>query len=179
MGLFLRRANGVRPYDFVAVSFSLFYSIFKLRSGCDIWYYVPGFAYTEYHNARPRPDTSTLQPVPESLIVFTKSQGLYVPASIKTLSTYTRKRGALLHKKCNNCRNVAKLKDKSFVCTSLVVRICAVVTQNYYRNIDENTRKKLCLCSYPTILIYINICDFNKKQLTNRGGLVYYYIVIV
>ena len=76
------RANGVRPYDFVAVSFSLFYSIFKLRSGCDIWYYVPGFAYTEYHNARPRPDTSTLQPVPESLIVFTKSQGLYVPASI-------------------------------------------------------------------------------------------------
>ena len=64
------------------------YSIFKLRSGCDIWYYVPGFAYTEYHNARPRPDTSTLLPVPESLIVFTKSQGLYVPASIKTLSTY-------------------------------------------------------------------------------------------
>ena len=91
----------------------------------------------------------------------------------------SRKWGDLLHKKCNNCRNVAKLKDKSFVCTSLVVRICAVVIQNYYRNIDENTRKKLCLCSYPTILIYINICDFNKKQLTNRGGLVYYYIVIV
>ena len=62
--------------------FSRLYSIFKLRSGYDIWYYVLGVAYTKYHNARPRPDTSTLQPVPESLIVFTKSQGLYVPASI-------------------------------------------------------------------------------------------------
>ena len=29
----------------------------------------------------------------------------------------SRKRGGLLHKKCNNCRNVAKLKYKSFVCT--------------------------------------------------------------
>ena len=53
----------------------------------------------------------------------------------------SRKMGTLLHKKCNNCRNVAKLKDKSFVCTSLVVKICAVITENYYRNIDENTRK--------------------------------------
>ncbi len=65
----------------------------------------------------------------------------------------SRKRGSLLHKKCNNCRNVAKLKNKSFVCTSLVVKICAVITQNYYRNIDESTRKIVCLCSYPTILI--------------------------
>ena len=83
-----------RPYTFVAIGFvfqPFLYSIFKLRSGCDIWYYVLGFAYTKYHNARPRPDTSTLQPVPESLIVFTKSQGLYVPASIKTLSTYPEK----------------------------------------------------------------------------------------
>jgi hypothetical protein len=91
--------------------------------------------------SRKRFDTSSLQPVPESLIVFTKSQGLYVPASIKTLSTYTRKVPLLLHKKCNNCRNVAKLNIKSFVCTSLAVRICAVITQNYYRNIDEDTRK--------------------------------------
>ena len=62
--------------------FDLFYSIFKLRSGRDIGYYVLGFAYTKYHNAHPRPDTSTLQPVPEPLVGFTKSQGLYVPASI-------------------------------------------------------------------------------------------------
>lgn len=67
---------------FVAVGFSLFYSIFKLHSEYDTGYYALGFVYTKYHNARPRPDTSTLQPVPESLIVFTKSQGLYVPASI-------------------------------------------------------------------------------------------------
>ena len=81
---FLRRANGVRPYDFVAVGFvfDLFYSIFKLHSGRDIGYFALGFAYTKYHNAHPRPDTSTLQPVPEPLVGFTKSQGLYVPASI-------------------------------------------------------------------------------------------------
>ena|GEM_PF-2073665 len=63
------------------------------------------------------------------------------PQVSKTLSTYTRKTPLLLHKKCNNCRNVAKLNIKSFVCTSLAVRICAVITQNYYRNIDEDTRK--------------------------------------
>ena len=92
--LFLRRANAVRPYRFVAVILCIlpvFYSIFKLRSGCDIGYYALGFAYTKYRNAHSRFDTGTLQPVPESLIVFTKSQGLYVPASIKTLSTYPEK----------------------------------------------------------------------------------------
>ena len=99
------------------VGLAVFYSIFKLRSVCDIGYYALGCVYTKYRNAYPRFDTSSLQPVPESLIVFTKSQGLYVPASIKTLSTYTRKAPLLLHKKCNNCRNVAKLKYKSFVCT--------------------------------------------------------------
>ena len=126
--LFLRRANAVRPYRFVAVGVvfqSFFYSIFKLRSGCDIGCYALGCVYTKYRNAHPRFDTSTLQPVPESLIVFTKSQGLYVPASIKTLSTYTRKSPLLLHKKCNNCRNVAKLKYKSFVCTNLWGEFCA------------------------------------------------------
>ena len=89
--LFLRRANAVRPYRCVAVVLSDQYSIFKLRSGCDIGYYALGCVYTKYRNAHSRFDTSTLQPVPESLIVFTKSQGLYVPASIKTLSTYPEK----------------------------------------------------------------------------------------
>ena len=64
------------------------YSIFKLRSGCDIGYYALGCVYTKYRNAHPRFDTSSLQPVPETHLGFTKSQGLYVPASIKTLSTY-------------------------------------------------------------------------------------------
>ena len=91
VNLFLRRANAVRPYRFVAVILSDIYSIFKLRSGCDIGYYALGCVYTKYRNAHSRFDTSTLQPVPESLIVFTKSQGLYVPTSIKTLSTYPEK----------------------------------------------------------------------------------------
>ncbi|MEO3218548.1 hypothetical protein ABHC33_07305, partial [Ruminococcus bicirculans (ex Wegman et al. 2014)] len=56
----------------------------------------------------------------------------------------SRKRGDLLHEKCNNCRNVAKLKDKSFVCTSLVAIICAVVTQNYYK-ILMKIREKSCV----------------------------------
>ena len=46
--LFLRRANAVRPYRFVAVILSDIYSIFKLRSGCDIGYYALGCVYTKY-----------------------------------------------------------------------------------------------------------------------------------
>ena len=38
----------------------------------------------------------------------------------------SRKSPLLLHKKCNNCRNVVKLKDKSFVCTNYDVINCAV-----------------------------------------------------
>ena len=38
----------------------------------------------------------------------------------------SRKSPLLLHKKCNNCRNVAKLKNKSFVCTNYDVINCAV-----------------------------------------------------
>ena len=123
------------------MSVSEFLFNFQVTFGVRHWVLSPRLRIHKIHNAHPRFDTSSLQPVPESLIVFTKSQGLYVPASIKTLSTYTRKVPFLLHKKCNNCRNVAKLKYKSFVCTSLVVKICAVITQNYYRNIDESTRK--------------------------------------
>ena len=124
---FLRRANAVRPYRFVTVILTdiYIYSIFKFRPGCVTEYNALGFAYTKYRNAHPRFDTSSLQPVPETHLGFTKSQGLYVPASIKTLSTYTQKTPFLLHKKCNNCRNVAKLKYKSFVCTNLWGESCA------------------------------------------------------
>ena len=38
----------------------------------------------------------------------------------------SRKSPLLLHKKCNNCRNVVKLKYKSFVCTNYDVINCAV-----------------------------------------------------
>ena len=101
--------------NFMSVSEFLF--DFQVTFGVRHWVLCPWLRIHKISNAHPRFDTSTLQPVPESLIVFTKSQGLYVPASIKTLSTYTRKAPLLLHKKCNNCRNVAKLKYKSFVCT--------------------------------------------------------------
>ena len=39
--------------------------------------------------------------------------------------TYPRKTPLLLHKKYNNCRNVAKLKYKSFVCTKYHLRFYA------------------------------------------------------
>ena len=98
---------------------------FQVTFGVRHWVLCPWLSIHKIYNAHPRFDTSTLQPVPETHLGFTKSQDLYVPASIKTLSNYTRKRGALLHKKCNNCRNVAKLKYKSFVCTNLCGGICA------------------------------------------------------
>ena len=101
------------------VSLAVFIFNFQVSSGVCHRVLCPWLRIHKIHNAHPRFDTSSLQPVPESLIVFTKSQGLYVPASIKTLSTYTRKVPLLLHKKCNNCRNVAKLKYKSFVCINL------------------------------------------------------------
>ena len=92
---------------------------FQVAFGVRHWVLCPWLRIHKISNAHPRFDTSTLQPVPETHLGFTKSQGLYVPASIKTLSTYTRKAPLLLHKKCNNCRNVAKLKYKSFVCINL------------------------------------------------------------
>ena len=97
------------------VGLAVFIFNFQVAFGVRHRVLSPRLRIHKIHNAHPRFDTSTLQPVPESLIVFTKSQGLYVPASIKTLSTYPRKGPLLLHKKCNNCRNVAKLKYKSFV----------------------------------------------------------------
>ena len=98
---------------------------FQVTFGVRHWVLCPWLRIHKIYNAHPRLDTSTLQPVPETHLGFTKSQGLYVPASIKTLSTYPRKSPLLLHKKCNNCRNVAKLKYKSFVCTSLWGEFCA------------------------------------------------------
>ena len=129
VGLFLRRANGVRPYRFVAVGLSVFYIQFSsFKQGAGSAFLCDQNLSSCSPNSRPQnvsSYTATLQDIRFGIIP------LYL----------SRKRGALLHKKCNNCRNVAKLKDKSFVCTSLVVKICAVITENYYRNIDENTRK--------------------------------------
>ena len=126
--LFLRRANAVRPLQICCHRFrvsAVFLFDFQFAFGVRHWVLCPWLRIHKISNAHPRFDTSTLQPVPETHLGFTKSQGLYVPASIKTLSTYTRKSPLLLHKKCNNCRNVAKLKYKSFVCTNLWGEFCA------------------------------------------------------
>ncbi len=40
-------------YDFVAVGFSLFYSIFKLHSEYDTGYYALGFVYTKISQCTP------------------------------------------------------------------------------------------------------------------------------
>ena len=101
------------------VGLAVFIFNFQVAFGVRHWVLCPWLRIHKISNAHPRFDTSSLQPVPETHLGFTKSQGLYVPASIKTLSTYPRKAPLLLHKKCNNCRNVAKLKYKSFVCINL------------------------------------------------------------
>ena len=129
--LFLRRANAVRPYRFVAVILwfcTIFIQFSSFKQGAGSAFLCDQNLSSCSPNSRPQnvsSYTATLQDIRFGII------SLYL----------SRKMGTLLHKKCNNCRNVAKLKDKSFVCTSLVVKICAFITQNYYRNIDENTRK--------------------------------------
>ena len=48
-----RDVGGAVPYKCVAIGFvfqSFFYSIFKLRSGCDIGDYALGCVYTKYRN---------------------------------------------------------------------------------------------------------------------------------
>ena len=114
---FLQSRNCAAPLQICKKMRSIFN--FQVTFGVRHRVLCPRLRIHKIHNAHPRFDTSSLQPVPETHLGFTKSQGLYVPASIKTLSTYTRKVPLLLHKKCNNCRNVAKLKYKSFVCINL------------------------------------------------------------
>ena len=129
--LFLRRANAVRPYRFVAVILwvcTIFIQFSSFKQGA-------GSAFLCDQNLSSCSPNSRWQNVSSYTATLQDIRFGIIPLYL------SRKRGALLHKKCNNCRNVAKLKDKSFVCTSLVVRICAVITEIYYRNIDENTRK--------------------------------------
>ena len=70
------------------VGLAVFLFNFQVTFGVRHWVLCPWLRIHKIANARPRPDTSTLQPVPETHLGFTKSQDLYVPASIKTLSTY-------------------------------------------------------------------------------------------
>ena len=100
------------------------YSIFKLRSGCVTEYNALGFAYTKYQ-MHAHVLTQVLYSLLQKLPSVSLSHRACTCPQVKTLSTYTRKRGVLLHKKCNNCRNVTKLKYKSFVYTNHMCKICA------------------------------------------------------
>ena len=140
--LFLRRANDVRPYRLVAVILSDIYIQFSSCVRGVTLGIMPLVAYTQNTAMHTHALTQVLYSLFQNLSSYSLSRrACTCPQVSKTLSTYTRKTPLLLHKKCNNCRNVAKLNIKSFVCTSLVVKICAVITENYYRNIDEDTRK--------------------------------------
>ena len=104
---FERAVEGASPYRFVAVilwfcTIFIQFSSFKQGAGsaflCD-QNLSSCSPYSRWQNVSSY--TATLQDIRFGIIP------LYL----------SRKRGNLLHKKCNNCRNVAKLKYKSFVCT--------------------------------------------------------------
>ena len=114
--LFLRRANAVRPYRFVAVILwfcTIFIQFSSFKQGAGSAFLCDQNLSSCSPNSRPQnvsSYTATLQDILFGII------SLYL----------SRKSPLLLHKKCNNCRNVAKLKDKSFVCTNYDVIYCAV-----------------------------------------------------
>ena len=105
-----KRANSVRPYRFIAVGgrVSVVF-LFDFQASNKVQEVLFCAIRTSHrvhltHALRMCPhNTATLQDIQFGIIP------LYL----------SRKWGALLHKKCNNCRNVAKLKYKSFVCINL------------------------------------------------------------
>ena len=106
-GLFLRRANGVRPYSFVAVILwfcTIFIQFSSFKQGA-------GSAFLCDQNLSSCSPNSRWQNVSSYTATLQDIRFGIIPLYL------SRKRGALLHKKCNNCWNVAKLKYKSFVCT--------------------------------------------------------------
>ena len=124
--LFLRRANDVRPYRFVAVILSDIYIQFSSCVRGATLGIMPLVAYTQNTAMHTHALTQVLYSLfQKRTSVSLSRRACTCPQVSKTLSTYPRKAPLLLHKKCNNCRNVAKLKDKSFVCTNLWGEFCA------------------------------------------------------
>ena len=105
------------PYRFVKKCGQ--YSIFKLRSGCDIGYYALGCVYTK-STTHTHALTQVLYSLFQNLSSYSLSRrACTCPQVSKRFLLIPEKHPLLLHKKCNNCRNVAKLKYKSFVCINL------------------------------------------------------------
>ena len=111
-----KRANSVRPYRFVAVILwfcTIFIQFSSFKQGAGSAFLCDQNLSSCSPNSRPQnvsSYTALLQDIRFGII------SLYL----------SRKSPLLLHKKCNNCRNVAKLKNKSFVCTNYDVINCAV-----------------------------------------------------
>ena len=111
-----RRANSVRPYRFVAVGscFSRFFIQFSsFKQGAESAFLCDQNLSSCSPNSRWQnvsSYTATLQDIRFGIT------SLYL----------SRKSPLLLHKKCNNCRNVAKLKYKSFVCINRIPTFCAM-----------------------------------------------------
>ena len=124
--LFLRRANDVRPYRLVAVILSDIYIQFSSCVRGATLGIMPLVAYTQNTAMHTHALTQVLYSLfQKRTSVSLSPRACTCPQVSKTLSTYPRKAPLLLHKKCNNCRSVAKLKYKSFVCINLCHRICA------------------------------------------------------
>ena len=111
-----RDVEGAVPYRFVAVILwfcTIFIQFSSFKQGAGSAFLCDQNLSSCSPNSRPQnvsSYTATLQDIRFGII------SLYL----------SRKSPLLLHKKCNNCRNVAKLKDKSFVCTNYDVINCAV-----------------------------------------------------
>ena len=113
---FWTRANAVRPYRFVAVILwlcTIFIQFSSFKQGA-------GSAFLCDQNLSSCSPNSRWQNVSSYTATLQDIRFGIIPLYL------SRKRGALLHKKCNNCRNVAKLKYKSFVCTNQVLTFCAM-----------------------------------------------------
>ena len=124
--LFLRRANAVRPYRFVAVILwlcTIFIQFSSFKQGA-------GSAFLCDQNLSSCSPNSRWQNVSSYTATLQDIQFGIIPLYL------SRKTPLLLHKKCNNCRNVAKLKDKSFVCTRQYPWNCAGSTWNFELNVS-------------------------------------------
>ena len=116
VGLFLRRANGVRPYRFIAVGLSVFYIQFSsFKQGA-------GSAFLCDQNLSSCSPNSRWQNVSSYTATLQDIQFGIIPLYL------SRKAPLLLHKKCNNCRNVVKLNHLSFVCINRPTQNCAKAT---------------------------------------------------
>ena len=92
-----------------------------------------------------------------------------ITASMFITSYLSRKRGVLLHKKCNNCRIVAKLKYKSFVCTVLVRHFCALVTYFHEQKRYLLRRKKPRLSLHSAVVfVFSTVLSLRQKHCSRN-----------